>query len=98
MTFSFRMPVFNVRIRVYVGEEVTKRLHSDSEAFAQTNGSTINVVFNKPNPTVGVIAHETGHAARQVLEWIGCKDDAHDEEVVAHIQEYIADKIQGKLK
>lgn len=93
---SFRVPIFGTRIH-YTTDPVEAQKWLDDNghewSIRKVDGCCCEgkglMVYCK-NTSHGLVAHESYHAACRVLEGCGA---GNDEETLAHLTQYIADKV-----
>lgn len=105
-THSFIIPNFNQKIEVMIGsqESVNKlwnkrnySLNLENVADAACFGGDEHLcIWFEKNPTIGLVTHESAHAAFAIMKAYGVS--LEDEEVFCYLHEFIVDSILKCVK
>jgi hypothetical protein len=101
-TLVFRMPLFPSRIKVFFGLDLYCKTYNETKseldkygAFVSVKGEDICMVFNDNCYSEGLLAHESVHAAWNVLDNACVKVTFDNDEPLAYCTQYIFERVQS---
>lgn len=109
--FTFSEPVYEFTITVIVTNDVSQwsskyrdefqprpgEIEGQCQAFHVGEGKRCLIVI-QPNSPLSDIAHEIGHAARYVLNHIGFKITAENDEPLAYYEDFLTRVIHNRIR
>lgn len=110
---KFRIPVYTDRVWVVVHPSIAVAVdyiedlidhsieHNNAEALTFTykdaNSAKRTIIFFKPNPKPGLIAHEVKHAINFVFSWSGIRLSTTNDEHECYLLEWMINKVHSIL-
>lgn len=105
--FSFKIPIYNARLYFTYTDNIPEAIKSLPHQLRTHDCHGCQGLYTAASPlysitvsnlTYDTITHEIGHVARQLLEDIGFKIKASNDEPLAYLEGYLADQIHHRLK